>query len=85
MVFPDCAGIRKAVRAVSRMLDGRVRGRLRGRPRYSYNVEPPQKGVHGSVDRDGEQSDEYGELKILLIQMTSSFFCKKKTFFCFSP
>lgn len=39
MVFPDCVGIRKTVRAVSRMLDGRVGGRCGGRPRYPYDLE----------------------------------------------
>ena len=38
MVFPGCVGIRKAMRVVSRMRDGRVGGRRRGRPRYSYNA-----------------------------------------------
>jgi hypothetical protein len=47
MVFPDCVGIRKAVRAVSRMLDGRAGGRRRGRPRYSYNAS--RAGVVGGT------------------------------------
>jgi hypothetical protein len=38
MVFHDYLGIRKAVRAVSRMRDGQAGGRGRGRPLYSYNA-----------------------------------------------
>jgi hypothetical protein len=37
-VFHDYVGIRKAVRAVSQMCDGRAGGRRRGRPRYSFNA-----------------------------------------------
>ena len=39
MVFLDCVSIRRAPRAVNRMLDGRVGGRRRGRPRYSPTLQ----------------------------------------------
>ena len=34
----DCVSIRKALKAVSQVLDGRVEGDRRGSPRYLYNA-----------------------------------------------
>ncbi len=45
MVFRDFVSIRKALRALCRMLDGRAGGRRRGRPRDSSN-----EGSAGIVD-----------------------------------
>ena len=36
--FHGCVGIRKALKAVSQVLDGRVEGDRRGSPRYLYNA-----------------------------------------------
>jgi hypothetical protein len=54
MVFHDYVGIRKALRAVSRMLDGRPGGRRRGRPRYSNNA-----GSAGIVDGTGYPTSSF--------------------------
>jgi hypothetical protein len=50
-VIHDYVGIRKALRAVSRMLNGRAGGRLRGRPRYFYNTQVVQESWMGLVTR----------------------------------
>ena len=46
--FHDCVGIRKALKAVSQVLDGRVGGYRQGSPCYSYHA-----GSAGLVDGTG--------------------------------
>ena len=48
--FHDCVGIRKALKAVSQMLDGRVGGNRRGFPCYSYNASSAALVTHDDDD-----------------------------------
>ena len=67
MVFQDYVGIRMALRAVSRMLNGRAGGRRRGRPRYAYNA-----GSAGIVDGAGYVTSSWVVFLLVTISLSLS-------------
>jgi hypothetical protein len=62
-VFHDCVSIRKALKSVIQMHDGRVWSHHLGSPRYPYNA-----GSGGLVDGDGYPIPNLGWVVVVEIQ-----------------